>query len=100
MEAYMFVVIISFPPIKAGKEADFLEWFAASNQAFSGFPGFVRRSLLKPVEDGNYAAIVEFETQTAFETMHSTPLHDLFGEKVMPLFDGKPSPTFYEVVVG
>ena len=24
----MFVVVISFPPIKAGKDAEFREWFA------------------------------------------------------------------------
>jgi hypothetical protein len=64
MEVYMFIVIVSFPPIQVGKEADFLEWFASSNHAFSGFSGFVRRRLLKPVEGGTYAAIVEFETET------------------------------------
>lgn len=96
----MFFVIVSFPPIQAGKDADFLEWFASSNQAFSGFSGFVRRTLLKPVEGGTYAAVVEFESEAAFRAMHSSPLHDLFGEKVMPLFDGRPSPTFYEAVVG
>ncbi len=96
----MFVVIVSFPSIKAGKEAEFLEWFASSNRAFSGFAGFVRRRLLRPVEGGTYAAVVEFENQSAFQAMHSSPIHDIFGEQVMPLFDGRPSPTFYEVVVG
>jgi heme-degrading monooxygenase HmoA len=99
-EVYMFVVIVSFPPIAAGKETDFLEWFASSNRAFSGFAGFVRRRLLKPVEGGSYAAIVEFDSETAFLAMHTSPVHDVFGERVMPLFDGRPSPTFYEVVVG
>jgi hypothetical protein len=54
----MFVVIISFPPIRAGKEPDFLRWFESSNQAFSGFKGFMRRRLLEPVKGGTYAAIV------------------------------------------
>lgn len=96
----MFVVLISFPPIKDGKEAKFLEWFAWSNQVFSGFEGFVRRRLLKPVEGGTYAAIVEFENRAAFEAMHASPVHDKAGEKVIPLFDGYPTPTFYEVIVG
>lgn len=96
----MFVVIVSFPPIKEGKETEFLEWFASSNKTFSGFAGFVRRRLIYPVEGGTYAAIVEFETEIAFQAMHSSPVHDAFGEKVMQLFDGSPSPTFYEVVVG
>ncbi len=96
----MFVVIISFPPISAGKESDFLQWFKSSNQAFSGFEGFIRRRLLEPVKGGTYAAIVEFETEAAFEAMHGSPLHDVFGEKVTPLFDGKPSPAFYKVITG
>ncbi len=96
----MFVVIVSFPPIKVDKEAEFLRWFDSSNTAFSGFAGFVRRRLLKPVEGGTYAAIVEFETRVAFETMHNSKVHDMFGERVMPLFDGRPVPTFYEVIAG
>ena len=96
----MFVVIISFPPIRAGKESDFLQWFKSSNQAFSGFEGFISRKLLEPVKGGTYAAIVEFETQAAFEAMHGSPLHDVFGEKVTPLFDGKPTPAFYKVITG
>ena len=96
----MFVVIISFPPIKAGKEAEFLHWFDSSNQTFSKFDGFLSRRLLKPLEEGTYAAVVEFKTRAAFQDMHSSPVHDLAGAEVMPLFDGKPTPTFYEVISG
>ena len=96
----MFVVIIVFPPIKAGKEAEFLNWFDSSNRVFSQSSGFLTRRLLKPVEGGTFAAIVEFETQAAFEAMHSSPAHEKAGEEVMPLFDGKPTPTFYEVIAG
>ncbi len=56
----MFIVIISVPPIKAGKDAEFQEWFASSNEQFSTFKGFIGRRLLKPLKEGNYAAIVEF----------------------------------------
>ncbi len=94
----MFVVVISFPPIKAGKDAEFRQWFAATNRTFSGFKGFKGRRLLKPVERGNYAAIVEFEDQAAFQAMHSSPAHEQAGAQVKPLFDGKPSPNFYEVI--
>ena len=96
----MFIVIISFPPIKEGKDAEFRKWFASSNQAFSGFPGFMGRKLLKPLRGGNYAAIVEFENQAAFQAMHSSPIHEKSAEQVRPLFDGKPTPTFYEVIQG
>ncbi len=96
----MFVVIISFPPIKAGKDAEFKEWFASSNEQFSTFKGFIGRRLLKPLEEGNYAAIVEFENRDAFLAMHGSPAHDKAGERVMPLFDGSPTPHFYEVIIG
>jgi len=96
----MFVVIIAFPPIKAGKDAEFQAWFDKSNKAFSPFKGFIGRRLLKPLKEGNYAAIVEFESKEAFQAMHSSPAHDLAGEEVRPLFDGMPTPQFYEVVRG
>jgi heme-degrading monooxygenase HmoA len=96
----MFVVLISFPPIKSGKDAEFKEWFAKANEEFSRFKGFIRRRLLKPLGEGNYAAIVEFENQDAFKAMHSSPTHDKAGELVHPLFDGNPTPHFYEVLMG
>jgi heme-degrading monooxygenase HmoA len=96
----MFIAIISFPPIKDGKDAEFQRWFASSNQAFSGFEGFVSRKLLKPLEGGNYAAVVELESNAAFQAMHSSSIHEKAGEEVRPLFDGKPTPAFYEVIAG
>lgn len=88
----MFIVVISFPPIKDGKDAEFQEWFAASNRTFANFKGFISRRLLKSLEGGGYAAIVEFENEAAFQAMHSSPIHDDAGEQVKPLFDGKPTP--------
>jgi len=96
----MFVVLIFFPPIKAGKDAEFQKWFASSNEQFSTFKGFIGRRLLKPLAEGNYAAIVEFENRDAFQAMHGSPAHDKAGERVMPLFDGNPTPHFYEVIIG
>jgi len=37
----MFIVIISFPPIKAGKDVGLQKWFASSNKAFFTFQGFI-----------------------------------------------------------
>ncbi len=96
----MFVVVVSFPPIKTGKEAEFEKWFAWSNNEFSTFKGFIRRRLLKALEGDNYAAIVEFESRDTFMAMHDSPIHSKAREQVMPLFDGKPTPHFYEVVIG
>ena len=96
----MFLVIISFPRIKDGKDAEFREWFASSNQAYSGFQGFISRKLLKPLESGNYAAIVEFEDRAGFKAMHSSSIRDKEAEQVMPMFDGETTPKFYEVISG
>ena len=95
----MFIVLISFPPIKDGRDAEFQKWFASSNQMFRNFSGFISRRLLKPLNGGGYAAIVEFENQAAFQAMHSSYMHDETGDQVRPLFDGTPTPTFYEVIV-
>jgi heme-degrading monooxygenase HmoA len=96
----MFVVIINFPPIMAGKEAEFLEWFASTNKQFANHKGFIGRRLLKPMKGGNYAAIVEHESQETFMAMHNSPAHAEAAKRVGPLFDGSPSPQFYEVIVG
>ena len=96
----MFVVVISFPQIKAGKDAEFQEWFAGTNEEFSRFKGFIRRRLLKPLGDGTYGAIVEFENQDAFKSTQSSPEHAAAGERVKPLLNGNPTPHFYEVIIG
>ena len=95
----MFVIIINFPPIKAGKDVEFREWFAWSNQEFAKHEGFIRRRLLKPLEGGTYAAVVEHESRETFMAMHTSPFHDEAGRRVVPLLDGHPTPQFYEVIV-
>ncbi|MGO9136182.1 MAG: antibiotic biosynthesis monooxygenase family protein [Syntrophales bacterium] len=96
----MFVAIINFPPIKAGKDAEFQEWFSWSNKKFAKHKGFINRWLLKPLEGGSYAAVVEYESYETFMTMHTSPDHDEAGKRVGPLLDGHPTPQFYEVIVG
>ena len=96
----MFMIIISFPPIKEGKETEFQKWFASSNQAYSGFKGFISRKLLRPLEGGTYTAVIEFENRDDFKVMHSSNIHDIESERVQPMFVGKPTPKFYEVIQG
>ncbi len=95
----MFIVIISFPPIKSGKDPEFLDWFASTNKEFANYKGFIGRRLLKPLKEGNYAAIVEHESQETFMAMHNSPAHDEAAQRVRPLFDGNPAPLFYEVII-
>ena len=94
----MFVVIISFPPIKEGKDAEFREWFAWTNNEFANYKGFIGRRLLKPVKGGNYAAILEHESQETFMAMNNSPAHAEAGKRVGPLLDGNPTPQFYEAI--
>ena len=96
----MFVVIISFPPIKEGKDAEFREWFAWTNNEFANYQGFIGRRLLKPVKGGNYAVIMEHESQETFMAMNNSPAHAEAGKRVGPLLGGSPSPQFYEVIIG
>jgi heme-degrading monooxygenase HmoA len=96
----MFVNIVHFPPIKTGKDAEFREWFAWSNEEFGKHTGFIRRMLLKPLEDGNYAAIVEHESRATFMAMHNSPTQTNALQRVKPLFDGNPGREFYEVIIG
>ncbi len=96
----MFVNLVHFPPIKEGKDAEFREWFAWSNEQYARHKGFIRRRLLLPRDGGNYMAIVEHESYETFMAMHTSPTQAAAHERVTPLFAGEPTPGFYEVVMG
>lgn len=95
----MFINLIHFPPIKEGKDTEFREWFAWSNQEYAKYKGFISRRLLKPREGGNYVGLVEHESYETFMAMHTSPSQAEAGKRVMPLFDGSPTPAFLEVVI-
>ena len=95
----MFVNLVHFPPIKDGKDAQFLEWFASSNAKLATQPGFIRRLLLKPRGGGNYVAVVETESQEAFMAMQASPLHAEVHQQGVPFLNGNPVPSFYEVII-
>jgi heme-degrading monooxygenase HmoA len=96
----MFIVIISLPPIKPGKDEEFKEWFASSNKEFADYKGFIHRRLLNPLKGGNYVAIVEHESREIIMSMHNSPEHGEADKRVEPLFNGNKTPQFYEVIVG
>ena len=96
----MFINIMQFPPIQPGKEAEFLEWFAWSNEKYTQYKGFIRRRLLKPRKGGGYLALVEHESFETFMAMHTSPTQAEAMQRVKPLFVGNPTAQFYEVVIG
>lgn len=92
----MFVNIVQFPPIKAGKDEEFQEWFTWSTGVYKQFEGFISRKLLHPTKaGGNYAAIVEHKSEDTFMAMHLSKEREMAWNKVNPLLDGSPKPTFY-----
>ena len=95
----MFVNIIHFPPIKPDKEAEFLAWFAWSNEQYAKHQGFISRKLLKPREGGNYVGLVEHESYETFMAMHTSPTQAEAHKRIVPLLDGGPAHEFYEVVL-
>lgn len=95
----MLVNIVRFPEIKDGKDADFRQWFADSNRAYAGQPGFIRRILLPPRECGNYVAVVEHESHETFMAMHTSPTQAELRKRAESLFEGNPKPEFYDVVI-
>ncbi|MGY6272118.1 antibiotic biosynthesis monooxygenase family protein [Achromobacter denitrificans] len=96
----MFVNLIYFPDIKEGKERAFLDWFDESNRRFSRFPGFVRRTLLKPQGTGQYVGLVEHASKNTFLAMHHSPVQADLRTQARDIFDGEPDPKFYEIVRG
>ena len=96
----MFINVVQFPAIKPGRDEAFREWFRESNDVYRAFKGFVSRRLHKPTEPGQpYAALVEHESKETFLAMHTSPERQELWAKVEPLLDGKPSPSFYDVIV-
>ncbi|MEN6624463.1 MAG: antibiotic biosynthesis monooxygenase [Smithella sp.] len=96
----IFAVIVQYPPIKAGKEEAFLDWFAWSNEVLSDMKGFIRRRLLKSSEGRDYVAVVEFESRENFIDMRASPIHNEANRLIEPLLEGHPLPKFYEVMIG
>lgn len=96
----IFVNLVNFPPIKQGKEVEFLEWFRWSNELYVKHKGFISRTLQKPTEGNpNYAAIVEHDSRETFMAMHLSKDREEAFKRVEPLFGGRPTPHFYEVVI-
>jgi heme-degrading monooxygenase HmoA len=94
----MFVVYMTFPPIKQGKDAEFREWFAWSTKEYAKHKGFLKRTLLKAHGGTNYAAIMKHESFETFKAMHNSPTQAESHKRMVPLLEAHPSATFYEVV--
>ncbi|MDD8018937.1 MAG: antibiotic biosynthesis monooxygenase [Bacteroidota bacterium] len=96
----MFINTIEFPPIKAGKESEFLEWFKWSNSIYGNFDGFLSRRLLKYAKGkSGFVTLVEHESEKTFMAMHTSKERQEAFNKLKPLLDGTLNAKFYEVVI-
>jgi heme-degrading monooxygenase HmoA len=93
----MIIVLAKIPTINQGQDEEFRKWFDWSNQLLKQTPGLVSRRLAKD-RNGNYIAIVEFDSLDTFKELHSSNEHKLIHEKTSLLFSGMPQPEFFEVV--
>lgn len=94
----LLVNIIHFPPVKPGKDEEFREWFAWSNEKYEDHEGFISRKLLKPRENGNYVGVVEHKSYETFMKMHTSSDQAEARKRVDSLLEGDPTPKFYEVI--
>ncbi|MCX6151311.1 MAG: antibiotic biosynthesis monooxygenase [Ignavibacteriales bacterium] len=96
----MFINTIEFPPIKAGKESEFLEWFKWSNSVYKKFTGFISRRLLQHTKGtGSYVILMEHENDKTFMNMHTSKEQKESFAKLKPLLEGSPSAKFYNVII-
>ncbi|KAA3630260.1 MAG: antibiotic biosynthesis monooxygenase [Proteobacteria bacterium] len=96
----MFINIVQFPKIKDGKDTEFRRWFTDSNRSYASHPGFIRRILLQPREEGGtYVALVEHESHETFMAMHTSETQAELRKRAQTLFHGNPQPVFYDAVI-
>lgn len=99
----MFVVILEFPKIKSSQEQNFLDWFAASNQKFQSFDGFISRKLLtktdQDAEGSKFVGILELRDKKAYVDLHSSSVHKETFLGLVSILDDIPTKKFFEVIV-
>jgi quercetin dioxygenase-like cupin family protein/heme-degrading monooxygenase HmoA len=99
-QAGIFVNLVDFAPLKPGKEETFMEWFHHSSEVFARHPGFISRTLLRPIEQGGrFAAVVEHESKDTFMDMHLSDDREELFHQVEPLVLGASKPHFYELLI-
>ncbi len=93
-----FVTIMEFPPLKAGAEPAFVEWFQKTSLVYTRHPGFLGRYLMKPEREGEtYRMLVFHQSKATFMAMHTSPDRAEAWRAVEPLLDGKLRPRFFTI---
>lgn len=92
----MIIGIVQFPPIKPGKEKDFLDWFSWSNSQFRQQKGFISRRLIKNIGDASYVALLEFAGQEDLKRVSAQPFHAESAQRLTEILAAMPHPVLYE----
>ena len=96
----MFINTIEFPPLKPGKESEFLEWFKWSNNIYKNFEGFISRRLFQSTKgNSNYMSLVEHESEKTFMNMHTSKERQDSFAKLKPMLEGTLTAKFYNLII-
>ena len=96
----MFVNIMQFPPVPSDREDEYRQWFTWSNELYANHPGFIRRRLMKSRKLGNFAVLIEHESNETFMAMHTSPTQAAVHDRLNKILDGGLTAQFYEQLEG
>ena len=102
IDADVFVAMNRFK-VLPGKEAAFEKQWAERESELQQMPGFttflmLRRDAVSPDDGYNYSTYTAWEDRASFDNWRKTKKHNTARDGE-PMFEGRPSPVFYEGVL-
>ena len=94
----MHIAIARFPAVPAGRDKDFRDWFAWSNDQLRGMAGLRGRRLLR-ASDGLYTALVEHDSAGAFAAMRQAEAISMVDRGLGGILSDRLQAMRYDVVV-
>jgi hypothetical protein len=94
--ASRFVSLVFFPPVRQGADTAFRRWFWRFGDFCAGLSRSHRRSLLWPMQGGNYAAVLEHDGAADPSQRQAGPGRTAAAHWARPLLDGDPRSRSFE----
>jgi len=94
----MHIAIARFPAVPAGRDKDFRDWFASSNDQLRETAGLKGRRLLRAA-DGSYIALMEHESANSFAAMRTATAVSMIHSGLGRMLNDRQQAMGYEVVV-
>ena len=98
MEVDMHIAIARFPAVPAGRDQDFRDWFASSNDQLREMAGLKGRRLLQAA-DGSYVALMEHESLNSFAATRTATAVSMIHSGLGQILNDRQQAMGYEVVV-